>query len=215
MNDNKLNIENIFELAEVLGRQSDFNEILRVISARISALFKSDISSILMVNPRSQDTYKTIFKKDTNVDKQQYSVVQSIIIGWVILNKKGIIVKDLKNDSRFNNEILKEFSIKSAICTPLYCSDVVIGYIIVMNKEEKEPFISMDLELLEKLALISAPYLRNLQKIKEFFDIPLPEGTLINKYKHIGLMGKSKEFIQNLPDRRRVRRQQDGRRRLL
>ncbi|MDX1699691.1 MAG: sigma-54-dependent Fis family transcriptional regulator [Melioribacteraceae bacterium] len=191
-------IGNIFELAEILGKQSEYNEILRVISARISAMFKSDISSLLMVNPRSQDTYKTIFKKDTKVDKKKYSVVQSIIIGWVILNKKGILIEDLKNDTRFNQDILKGFPIKSAICTPLYCSDVIIGYIVVMNKDHKDPFVPEDLKLLEKLALISAPYLRNLQKIKDFFDIPLPEGTLINKYRHVGLLGKSKKFIELL-----------------
>ena len=98
-----------FELAEVLGRQSDYDEILRVVSARTSTIFKSDITSILMVNPSSDETYKTVFKKEKKIDKSRYSVAQSIIIGWVILNKKGILIQDLKTDKRFKENIFDEF----------------------------------------------------------------------------------------------------------
>ena len=81
MKSNNLDLEYMFELAEMLGRQSDYDEILRVISARTSAILKSDITSILMVNPSSDETYKTIFRREKKIDKKQYSVAQSIIIG--------------------------------------------------------------------------------------------------------------------------------------
>jgi len=191
-------LENLFDLAEILGRQSDFTEILRVVSAKTSTLFNSDIASILMVNPNSQDAYKTIIKKETKIDKEQYSIVQSIIIGWVILNKKEILIPDLKKDSRFKEKIFENFPIQSAMCVPLYCSDSIIGYIVVMNKFGKNSFIENDLQTLKKIAVISAPYLRNVQKIKEFFNIPLPESTLINKYRIIGLHGKSMKFLELL-----------------
>ena len=188
----------LFELAEILGRQSDFTEILRVISAKTSTMFNSDIASILMVNPQSQDTYKTVIKKETKLDKQQYSVVQSIMIGWVILNKNGILVSDLKKDERFKGNLFDDFPIQSAMCVPLYCNDAIIGYIVVMNKESKDSFVEEDFQLLIKVALITAPFLRNVQKIKEFFNIPLPEGTLISKYRIVGMIGKSRKFLELL-----------------
>ena len=190
--------DSIFELAEILGRQSDFNEILRVISSKTSLLFNADIASILMVNPKSNDTYKTFIKKGSKVDKEQYSIVQSIIIGWVIINKKQILISDLKTDNRFKENLFENFPILTAMCVPLYCSDAIIGYLVVMNKVGKESFRQHHFDLLNNIAVISAPYLRNVQKIKEFFDIPLPESTLINKYRVIGLLGKSKKYVELL-----------------
>ena len=189
---------NIFSLAEILGRQSDFNEILRLISSKTSSLLNADIASILMVNPKSNDTYKTIYKKDSKVDKEKYSIVQSIIIGWVIINKKSIIITNLKTDNRFKENLFENFPIQTAMCVPLYCSDAVIGYLVVMNKDGKESFREDHLDLLNNIAVISAPYLRNVQKINEFFNIPLPESTLINKYRIIGLLGKSKKYVELL-----------------
>lgn len=190
--------EYLFELAEVLGKQTDYEEILRLVSARTSAIFKSDITSILMINPSSDQTYKTIFKKEKNVDKKQYSIAQSIIIGWVILNKKGVLIRDLKSDTRFKEDIFAEFPLKSAMCVPLFCNDKMIGYMVVMNKDGKEIFNDDDFNILRKIAVISAPYLRNVQRIKEFFNIPLPDGSLLNKYRVVGLIGKSKSFIELL-----------------
>lgn len=198
MNTSYQKYECLFQLAEILGRQSDFNEILRVISSKTSLLFNADIASILMVNPNSNDTYKTIFKKEAKVDKEQYSIVQSIIIGWVILNKKSILISELQADNRFKENLFENFPIRTAMCVPLYCNDAIIGYLVVMNKIGKDSFNQDHLELLNNIAVISAPYLRNVQKIKEFFNIPLPESTLINKYRIIGLLGKSRKYVELL-----------------
>lgn len=188
----------LFELAEVLGRQSDYKEILRVVSEKTANTFNADIASILMVNPQSKDDYKTIMRKETSVDKKQFSIVQSIIIGWVMLNKKPILIENLREDKRFKQDIFKEFPIQSAICTPLFCSDTRIGYVIVMNRAGKGIFNEVDLDQLKKIAIISAPYLSNMQRIQEYFNVPLPESSLINKYKIVGLLGKSKKFIELL-----------------
>ncbi|MCB0750268.1 MAG: GAF domain-containing protein, partial [Ignavibacteriae bacterium] len=110
--------ETLFELAEILGKQSDYKEILRVVSTKTSTMFNSDITSIQMINPHSHDSYKTVMKKETKIDKEQYSVVQSIIIGWVMLNKKAILLPDLKNDERFKENLFNNFPIVSAMCVP-------------------------------------------------------------------------------------------------
>ncbi|MCB0743776.1 MAG: sigma-54-dependent Fis family transcriptional regulator [Ignavibacteriae bacterium] len=190
--------ETLFELAEILGKQSDYKEILRVVSTKTSTMFNSDITSIQMINPHSHDSYKTVMKKETKIDKEQYSVVQSIIIGWVMLNKKAILLPDLKNDERFKENLFNNFPIVSAMCVPLYCSDASIGYLIIMNKTGKNPFTENDFQMLQKIGVISAPYLSNVQKIKEYFNISLPESTLINKYRIVGLLGKSKKFLELL-----------------
>ncbi|MFQ5637521.1 MAG: sigma 54-interacting transcriptional regulator [bacterium] len=54
------------------------------------------------------------------------------------------------------------------------------------------------LSYLEKLAIVVAPYLRNVQIIQQYFEAALPGAALLKKYQTIGLLGKSKKFIELL-----------------
>ncbi|MBK8945071.1 MAG: sigma-54-dependent Fis family transcriptional regulator [Ignavibacteriae bacterium] len=191
-------LEYLFELAEILNNQNNFDEMLRIVSSKTSAIFNSDITSILMINPSSQETYKTVYKKEIKIKNEQYSILQSIIIGWVIINKKPILVSDIKTDVRFKENLFNSFPIKSIICSPLNNNDTKIGYIILMNKNDKDSFEENDLMYLQKIAIISAPFINNAQKIQEFFNLPVTQNILVNKYKSVGLLGKSNSFIELL-----------------
>jgi len=84
------------------------------------------------------------------------------------------------------------------MCVALQCEGIVIGYLLVMNKCDGETFDEAALRLLEKMAAIAAPFLSNVPKIQEYFAAPLPEAALLNKYAPLGLLGKSKPFIELL-----------------
>jgi DNA-binding NtrC family response regulator len=43
-----------------------------------------------------------------------------------------------------------------------------------------------------------APYLSNLQRISEYFELPLSESVLFTKYESLGLLGKSRKFKEML-----------------
>ena len=58
MTNNIENPEPLFELAAILSQQTDFQEILRIVTSRISVLLNSDYVSIVMIHPRTQDTIK-------------------------------------------------------------------------------------------------------------------------------------------------------------
>jgi transcriptional regulator with GAF, ATPase, and Fis domain len=75
---------------------------------------------------------------------------------------------------------------------------VIIGSILLLNKDRDDEFDENDLAYLEKLAALAAPFLRNVQKIQEYFAAPLPEAALLAKYEPLGLLGKSKKFIELL-----------------
>jgi DNA-binding NtrC family response regulator len=48
------------------------------------------------------------------------------------------------------------------------------------------------------MAALSAPFLRNVQKIRQYFHPLIPESSLILKYKNAGLYGKSSRYIELL-----------------
>jgi transcriptional regulator with GAF, ATPase, and Fis domain len=128
----------------------------------------------------------------------RYHNVHTQVCGWVIKNHRAFLSPNIKEDSRFRKDRFKELSIKSVMCVPLRIEGVIIGSILLLNKDRDDEFDESDLAYLEKLAAIAAPFLRNVQKIQEYFAAPLPAAALLAKYEPLGLLGKSKKFIELL-----------------
>jgi transcriptional regulator with GAF, ATPase, and Fis domain len=188
--------ESLFELAVILGRQNEFKEILRIISTKASMLLDADVVSIIMINPNTQNTVKSIFKEGHATDRKQYTLVQTNIVGLMLNDEQPLFSANLEKDTRFRKDLFREEAIKSVMCVPLFCEDIVIGCLLALNKSRA--FDKSALSLLEKMAAVSAPFLRNIQKVREYFCAPLPETSLLAKYEPLGLLGKSERFIELL-----------------
>ncbi len=61
--------ESLSDLASLLSQQTDFSEILRVISTKTAAMFNSEVASIVMINPRTQITLKTVMKEEKEINE--------------------------------------------------------------------------------------------------------------------------------------------------
>lgn len=191
-------LERLLELAEMLGQQSNFDEILRVATQQAASLLNAEVALIMMINPRTHQTVKTVFKEGRETQPHRYHTVHAQVCGWVIKNHRVFLSPNIKEDSRFRKDRFKDFSIKSVMCAPLRTEGVIIGSILLLNKDRGDEFGEHDLAYLEKLAAIAAPFLRNVQKIQEYFATPLLEATLLVKYESLGLLGKSKKFVELL-----------------
>ncbi len=62
MNNSKL--ESLIELASVLAKQNDYQETLRLVAEKASSLLKAETTLIMMINPRTRETVKTLYKED-------------------------------------------------------------------------------------------------------------------------------------------------------
>jgi transcriptional regulator with GAF, ATPase, and Fis domain len=197
MNDHEQQ-ESLFELASVLQQQTDYNEILRVISSKTAALFSSEVASIVMINPRTQDTLKTVIKETKGIEKEQYQLAQTNIVGWVMRNKISFLSADLPNDKRFNEDLFKNLTVHSAMCVPLQYRGSDIGYIVVINNDDSLEYKESSLKLLERISDISSPHISSVQNIQEYFSVPLTDESIIYKYRQFGLLGKSETFVELL-----------------
>ncbi|MFQ5604035.1 MAG: sigma 54-interacting transcriptional regulator [bacterium] len=194
--DNHQKIESLFELAVILSRQIEYKEILRVVSTKATILVDADVASIMMINPNTQNTIKTIFKDGHDTDHKQYKLIQSNVIGLMLNDKQPFISTNLQKDTRFRTNLFEEEAVRSVMCVPLLCEDTVIGCLLVLSKNRE--FDKTALSFLEKLAAISAPFLSNIQKVREYFNAPLPQASLRAKYEPFGLLGKSEKFLELL-----------------
>jgi transcriptional regulator with PAS, ATPase and Fis domain len=74
----------------------------------------------------------------------------------------------------------------------------MIGTLLLLNNEGNCSFTEDDLSLIEKFSAIVSPFLHYTQDISQYFISPLPKQVLLNKYSALGLLGKSRKFIELL-----------------
>lgn len=187
----------IVELAKILGQQNDLMEIFRIVGEKTAVLLHAELVLLLLLNPRTQQTVKTLFKAGGALSPR-YHNLQNQISGWILANKQSLLSDDLPRDPRFIKASFRDITIKSVIGVPLRVEGLLIGSIILLNKEGNESFLPGDLALLEAIAILAAPYLRNVQQLQHYFEAPLPENSLRAKYEKLGLIGKSKSFMSLL-----------------
>ncbi|MEJ2635553.1 MAG: sigma-54-dependent Fis family transcriptional regulator [Calditrichia bacterium] len=108
------------------------------------------------------------------------------------------VSQNLQSDGRFDEGLFDEVSIESVLGVPLVTEGIIIGALILMYKTPQDFSNTAVIELLESMAAISAPFLRNVQKIRQYFSPSMPESALLLKYRNAGLYGKSSKFIEML-----------------
>jgi hypothetical protein len=53
-------LENLLALAEILGRQKDYQETLRLVAQQAMDFFTAESATVMMLNPQTRQTVKTI-----------------------------------------------------------------------------------------------------------------------------------------------------------
>lgn len=190
-------LESLIELAQILSQQSDYEKVLRLVVDKASTMVKSDVSLIMMINPKTRDTIKTIYAARNSGDEQKH-FVHINICGWVILNNSALLSADIKSDNRFRKNLFEKVEVKSALCVPLRVENIIIGTLLLLSNEENCTFSEADLSLIEKFSAVVSPFLHCTQDVAQYFVSPLPKQTLLSKYAELGLLGKSSKFIELL-----------------
>jgi transcriptional regulator with GAF, ATPase, and Fis domain len=194
----KYNHKNLYEIAKLLGQQSNFKEILRLVAQKASQFLEADLALILMLNPDTRKTVKTIFKDGKTIEQKEYRNIHIHIGGWIFNHKRSFLSNNIQKDDRFADGLFDKILIQSVVGSPLIIEGTIIGALILLFKDPDKNLSPDLINSLQNLAAISAPYLRNAQKIREYFELDLPETSLLVKYNNTGLYGKSPRFIELL-----------------
>jgi transcriptional regulator with GAF, ATPase, and Fis domain len=116
----------------------------------------------------------------------------------VIKNNQSFLSNNIQRDARFRKNLFKKAPLKSAICVPLRSEGSTMGTLLLINKINSGTFGDDEVSYLEKYSNIVSPFLRNVQKIQEYFSPPLQTNALLEKYKNLGILGKSLKHIELL-----------------
>jgi Nif-specific regulatory protein len=190
-------LESLVELAQILGQQDDYDEILRLVVERASSLVRSDAALIMMVNPNTRNTIKTIYAEH-NVDDECVRLMHANISGWVIVNSASFLSPDIRCDSRFRKRLFEKAQATSALCVPFKVGNTLIGTLLLLAGKHGVPFTEDDLAFIEKLSAIASPFLHCVQTIAQYFVSPVPKHALLSKFAALGMYGRSRRFIELL-----------------
>ena len=78
------NTHDLLELAKTLSHQTDFKEVLKLVAQKSAQLLKADLALILMVNPDTRETIKTIIKDGKSSDQEICREICTNVGGWII-----------------------------------------------------------------------------------------------------------------------------------
>jgi len=190
-------LDSLVELAQILGQQSDYDGVLRLVVEKASSLAPSDAALIMMVNPRTRDTIKTVYA-EKNTDDEYTRFMHTNISGWVIVNDASLLSPDITCDSRFRKGLFGKVRAQSAICVPFKTGNAIIGTLLLLTTERGVSFTEDDLAFLEKLSAIASPFLHSAQSLAQYFEAPMPRQALLSKFSAFGMYGRGDAFVELL-----------------
>jgi transcriptional regulator with GAF, ATPase, and Fis domain len=185
-------------LCKVLNQQTDYEEILKIIGLHVRRLFHADYSSIIMINPKTLETTKTVIKGGIDSELKDFHLLQKNITGWMLKNNKPFLSNDIRVDFRFRSSLFKNSQYGSIVSELINSGMQRIGHILLLNQHGSSVFTPGDLELLKKLTFIITPYLNNTLQISRYFKERVPDKVLLSKYEKYNLYGRSRAFIELL-----------------
>lgn len=187
-----------FDFAKILRQQTNFQEILRLVAHNSAQMLKADLALILMLNPDTRETMKTLFKDGKSFEQKEYQDIHIHVGGWITSKSKPFLSPNIQKDDRFVKGLFDSVPVKSVAGVPLIIEGITIGALILLFQKPSDMTDPETVSLLENMAAVSAPFLRNAQKIRHYFDSSLPVSSLLVKYKNVGLYGKSPKFLEML-----------------
>ena len=151
-------------IAQDLATELDVDRLLRrILHSAINAV-DGAAGAVLLLDPAQQELIFAVVEGGGGqaLCGQRMSMDRGIA-GWVVSNRQSLIINDVDQDERHDDEISSavDFAVHSMICAPLVTKGEVLGAVQVLNKAHGGRFDEDDLDLLTTFAAQSATALEN------------------------------------------------------
>ncbi|MCK4421344.1 diguanylate cyclase [candidate division WOR-3 bacterium] len=151
----------------------DIDRVLHIIMKHISQLINAEAWSLLLLDKERKEL---IFKEVTGKKSKELSgkrmPMTKGIVGWVVKNKKPLIVIHPYKDKRFFDDIDRTigFKTRDILAIPLISKGNILGVIEAINKKGEENFTKSDLKSISNYVAHAAIALENANLVKRLQD---------------------------------------------
>lgn len=160
----QLKLSALQEVSNLLIVQLNLDEVLDRMMEIILKATKTDAGTLMLLDEAENCLIFKVTKGEKAQEIKGYKLsVGEGIAGWVAQTGESVIVPDVSKEPRFKTEIAKEIDFKTynILCVPMKIRERLIGVIEVINRLEKEPFSTDDVDLLTALANQAAIVIEN------------------------------------------------------
>ncbi len=148
------------DLARLIGGSLNSQEIMQTIIHRSLRAVSAEQGVITLVDAQANNPTRTLVRSmQSSGDHPQFHLTESIL-GWMLLNKKPLMINDPPNDDRFRG-LSWDSAVKSVLCVPLTIKSVMIGILTAYNKKDGKYFTDNDQRLMAIIAAQSAQVVEN------------------------------------------------------
>ena len=161
------------KIGEKVSSVSDLSKLAEQIVKMTQHAIEASASSVLLLDDGGNElVFDVVLGGAKSTLKHLRISTESGIAGWVARNGKPLIVNDVGQDERFNQNIdsTTGFVTRSIMCAPMIVQRKVIGVLEVLNKNDGTDFSVQNLETLLSVASTAAMAIENLRLHKSAID---------------------------------------------
>jgi sigma-B regulation protein RsbU (phosphoserine phosphatase) len=154
------------DLAREIGASANSQEVMNTIIRRSLRAVHAEQGVITLVDRASSTPMRTLVRTMiSSAESRPFHLDQSVL-GWMILNKKPLLVNDPPSDNRFTGVRWDE-SIRTLLAAPLLVKSELIGVLTVYNKKGDAGFSEEDQRLLAIISTQSGQVVENARLYEE------------------------------------------------
>jgi serine phosphatase RsbU (regulator of sigma subunit) len=156
------------DIATAIGSTLALDKTMELIVKKCIRHFGAEQGSVMLIDPgdKTKPLHTMIRRADASKTVIPYRL-NTQLIGWMLKNKKPLLINDLAGDNRFTITKDEGHAIRSVLSAPLLLKGQVIGLLNVFNKKSGEDFSDADKRLLAIIAAQSAQVIENARLYEE------------------------------------------------
>jgi len=157
------------EISTAISSTLSLEKIIDLIVWKCIKHLKVEQAAVMLLDESKSDKpFQTMIRKaDSQIKSLTPLRLDAQISGWIIKNRKPVIVNDINTDSRFHRTFSKSVQIKSFLSVPLLSKGSIIGIITIFNKKGNGGFTHDDERLLSIIAAQSTQVIENARLLEE------------------------------------------------
>jgi sigma-B regulation protein RsbU (phosphoserine phosphatase) len=158
----------INDISTAINSTLSLEKIIELIVQKCIKHMMVEQGTVTLLENGAQDSqFKTIMRQADQSSGYMPFHLDTQITGWMMKNKKPLIVDDLDNDDRFRTLESEENPIRTLLSVPLILKGRIIGALNVFNKHGGNKFSEPDKRLLCIISTQSAQVIENARLYEE------------------------------------------------
>ncbi len=161
------------DVIQRLTPSANVTALLDDLLASALAVVGAEDGSLLLVDEDTDELVFAVVRGAMRAQLTGHRIPRSQgIAGWVAENRRPVVVRDVRTDSRFSPAVDEqfEFRTRSMACVALVAGEKVLGVIEALNKSSDPDFTDTDRDLLSVVAQLATVAIQRAESCTEATD---------------------------------------------